>query len=185
MSKERLNLIGWIAIFNAVIMLPIIILSLLPGIESGPKIILIILFNINFFAFIIVFSSLKKLLSTKFSFSLVNNLITSLILITIISTIINEFQFILPEYKVQGGTINALFSLIYGVIFIVFSIKIRRLKENLYGLLKPISYSIMIAGFCYGSIILIPIGFLASSVYNIILGMLFMRASEHYEEIVT
>ncbi|MBC8401448.1 MAG: hypothetical protein H8E14_08170 [Candidatus Marinimicrobia bacterium] len=68
---------------------------------------------------------------------------------------------------------------------IMFAIKLLRLQDPLHGMLKPFAYTIMAAGFCYGTIVLVPFGILAEHISYIILRIIFIRAAESSTEAAT
>jgi hypothetical protein len=53
-----------------------------------------------------------------------------------------------------------------------------RLSNNLYGLLKPFSYTNIVSGICFITFILAPLGIIAGAVADVILGVIFFRAAE-------
>ena len=73
------------------------------------------------------------------------------------------------------GLLQGLALIPFGIIFIVFAIKLLRLPDNLFGLLKPFSYTSIATGFCFATIFLIPLGLVASTIADMILAIIFFR----------
>jgi hypothetical protein len=60
----------------------------------------------------------------------------------------------------------------------MFATRLLRLSGNLYGLLKPFSYTQILCGICFIMVILLPVGVIADAVADVILGVIFFRAAE-------
>jgi len=74
-------------------------------------------------------------------------------------------------------------AILLGILLIVFAVKILRLSDNLFGLLKPYSYTMIVCGIGYGTVVLMPFGIVMDVVNFIILGMIFFRAAEELPSI--
>ncbi len=68
--------------------------------------------------------------------------------------------------------------IVFGILSIMFATRLLRLSGNLYGLLKPFSYTQIICGICFITIILFPVGVIAGAVADVILGVILFRAAE-------
>jgi hypothetical protein len=60
----------------------------------------------------------------------------------------------------------------------MFATRLLRLSGNLYGLLKPFSYTQIVSGMCLITVFLLPVGIIAGAVADVILGVIFFRAAE-------
>ncbi len=181
MTKEKLSLAGWIAIINAVITIPIIGLFVFLGVQSGAgaKIAQAILMIISLWLFIYIFSSLKELLNIRFGFYDTDTFIKLLIWINAGSTVLSIFPLFIPQTETLIGILSVLLLIPLGVILIIFSVKLLRLTDNLYEMLKPFAYMSIATGFCFATIFLIPFALITSAASDIILGIIFFRASEN------
>lgn len=56
--------------------------------------------------------------------------------------------------------------------------RLLRLSGNLYGLLKPFSYTQIVSGICFITVFLSPVGIIAGAAADVILGVIFFRAGE-------
>jgi hypothetical protein len=56
--------------------------------------------------------------------------------------------------------------------------RLLRLSGNLYGLLKPFSYTQIVSGICFITVFLPLVGIVAGAVADVILGVIFFRAAE-------
>ena len=59
--------------------------------------------------------------------------------------------------------------------------KLLKLKDDLFGLLKPYAYTTLAAAICGATIILMPIGLIIQLAALVIQGMIFLRAKEQVE----
>jgi hypothetical protein len=62
------------------------------------------------------------------------------------------------------------------VLSIIFGVKLLRLQDDLFGLLRPFAYVTIAAGVCFVTILLAPLGLVVDAVSNVILGVIFLRA---------
>jgi hypothetical protein len=183
MTKERLNIAAWLSITSAVIAIPIFVLSVFLASRSGTgqKLLEILLQLISVGIFVFIFSSLRQLLNTRFDFYGTDTLINILIWVNIGATVLTIFTALLPSLKTPVRILDILLLIALGLIFIVFAIKLLRLPDSLFGMLKHFSYLSIASGFCFATILLIPLGLLANAVADIVLGVIFFRAAEDAE----
>ena len=64
----------------------------------------------------------------------------------------------------------------FGIVSCVFGAVLLRLHDNLFGLLKPLSYATITGGVSFAAVVLFPIGLIAFMVRDVILGIIFFRA---------
>lgn len=180
MTAQRLTLAGWLAITNAALTVPILVIAVFLGLKSGGvvKLVNLLLTFVSLALFIFVFSSLKNLLNTRYSFRDTDIFINILILANIASAVIGVFGILFPNLKNVAGVVSLVLIVPIGIVSIVFATKLLRLQDTMYGMLKPFAYTSMAVGLCNASIVLIPIALIASAVSDIILGIIFMRAAE-------
>jgi hypothetical protein len=65
----------------------------------------------------------------------------------------------------------------FGILSIMFATRLLRLSGNLYGLLKPFSYTQIVSGICFITVFLSPVGIVAGAVADVMLGVIFFRAA--------
>jgi len=188
MNNNRYKTAGWLSIANAVVIIPTIALGIFLDYiaRSYPMVnILQILLSILFCALgVYILYVFKDLLNARYQFHLIDNLIMALIWINIIFTILGFFKYLVPEIGVARLTLGiiviALFY-IMGIINIVFGVRLLKLQDDLFGLLKPFAYTNIISGVCIVAILLMPFGLLAAVTAYIIQGIIFLRAAEDLE----
>ena len=62
-----------------------------------------------------------------------------------------------------------------GILSVIFGIKLLELQDDLNGLLKPYAFLTIVAGVCFATFILSPLGMLIDAVANVMLGMILLR----------
>jgi hypothetical protein len=66
----------------------------------------------------------------------------------------------------------------FGILAIMFGVRLLLIPDKLYGLMKPFSYTLIVGGVCFITVILSPAGYITSAVSDVILGIIFFRAAE-------
>lgn len=179
-TKEQFNLAGWLSITNAAVTIPIVIMSVFLAAVGGTggKVIQATLTLISLGLFVYIFSSLRKLLNYRFQFHDVDTYISVLIWVNVVLSILSILSLSSSEIEKAVSVLSVVALIPFGIVFIVFAIRILRLSDNLFGLLKPFSYTSIASGLCFATIVLIPLGLIASVAADIILGIIFFRATE-------
>jgi hypothetical protein len=187
MTNERLTLTGWLAIIEAVLSIPIAGLDIFAGAQPRAelKLIAVPLNLIPFALRVYVLVSFKSLLNSHFHFHDTDLLIQVLIGLNVVAALLSIIVLLnvaleTPALETVVRVVGVLLMSPFGIMIIVFGIKLLRLPDPLHGLLKPYAYTTIAAGFCIGIIVLFPVGFLIGSVAGILLGMifLFVRAAD-------
>ncbi len=62
-----------------------------------------------------------------------------------------------------------------GIISVIFGIKVLELQNNLNGLLKPYAFLMIIAGVCFATFILAPLGLLIDAAANVMMGLILLK----------
>lgn len=131
---------------------------------------------VSLFLFIYVFSALRNLLNARFGFKEVDLHISLLIALNVVSTvlIVGAKYVPAPEDLMTGMAMFLLMG--YGVVLVIFSIKLQALDSNLYGLLKTFMYLTAGSGVCLAVVFLAPVGVLLGFGSSLTLGLVFLRA---------
>jgi hypothetical protein len=179
-TKEQLNLAGWLSIANALFAIPSIAMSwfldTLKGIGATFSQALLTVVGLGLFLYII--TSFKKLLNSRFKFHDVDIYISLLIWGNVVLAILSLLALgsISPESTMEILSIIAF--IFFGILSIMFATRLLRLSGNLYGLLKPFCYITIVSGICFITVFLAPVGIIAGAVTDVILGVIFFRAAE-------
>jgi hypothetical protein len=128
--------------------------------------------------FVFIFLSLRDLLNRWFKFRAVDQFIKVLVWASAGITLIEAVPLISPELEKPTAILMVILVIPLGIVTIVFAIKLLKLSEDLFGMLKPFAYTTMATGFLSGTIILIPLAILVGGAADVILGIIFFRAAE-------
>jgi hypothetical protein len=145
---------------------------------AGAKLSQAILTAVGLGLFLYVISSLKKLLNSRFRFHDVDIYITLLIWGNVVLCILSFLSMGSMRLEFVFHYLSMVALIIFGILSIMFATRLLRLSGNLYGLLKPFSYTQIICGICFITIILFPVGVIAGAVADVILGVILFRAAE-------
>lgn len=188
MKKTKLKFAGWLSIISAVITIPVTkLLMFLHSVDKlEVKFIQALLIFISVGLFIYIYLSLKKLLNLQFRFHYVDNCISILICGNISLSFLNILSLLIDFQNKIFDILCISIIISLGVVFIIFGLRILQLSHDLFGLLKPFSYTSIIIGLCYSTIILIPtsvlipIGVVADVIGDGILGIIFLKAAQNF-----
>ena len=188
MERKQYLMTGWLSIAMAVIVVPLVALGLFLDYIARTypivNIFHVILSVIFCFLGVYILYVFRKLLNMRYQFYLVDTLIFILICYNIIMTIFGFFRYFVPDSRSIEITISIIgFVLFYsfGIFNILFGVKLLKLKNDVFGLLKPYAYTTMISGICILAILLLPFGLLAAVAAYIIQGIIFLRAADDVE----
>ena len=182
LTKDRFVGAGWASIGNATLsMIPLILLYLF-GMESGMGMGTLAtegLTLVNMMLTLFLLKTFRKLLNTRFQFHTVDDYISVLIWGNIVTTALTLLSLEIGEIEETTNMVNVFVFIFFGIVSIMFSMRLLRLKDSLFGLLKPFGYTTVAMGVCFAAVILIPVGVFLGAVSDIILATVFFRASEH------
>lgn len=179
-TKEQLNLAGWLSIANALFAIPSITMSwFLESMEgSGAKLSQAILTIVGLGLFLYIITSLKKLLNDRFQFHDVDIYISLLIWGNIALSALSLLSLGSKGLEVVMNVLLIVAFIFFGILSIMFATRLLRIPGNLYGLLKPYCYITIGSGICFIMVFLAPLGIIAGAVTDVILGVIFFRAAE-------
>jgi hypothetical protein len=180
MTQDRLKLAGWLSILSAVITIPIIILGFIIGLKQNIALdfVLVLLTALSMLIVIYILLTFKGLLNSYFSFNNVDTIIAMFIWANVFVTGANIVPLFLPEYKVKIVIFSLMFMLLSGILNIMLGAKLLKLKDDLFGLLKPFSYLTIATGILSMTIVLLPLGMITDVISSILLAIIFFRATK-------
>ena len=179
-TKEKLNLAGWLSITNALFAIPSIAMSwFLDSMDGiGPIISQAILTMVSLGLFLYIISSLRKLLNIRFEFHDVDIYISMLIWGNVALAALSILSLGSKELEWVNKYLSIAAFIFFGILSILFARRLLRLPGNLYGLLKPYCYITIGSGICFITVFLAPLGIIVGAVTDVILGVIFFRAAE-------
>jgi hypothetical protein len=119
----------------------------------------------------------RRLLNEKSGIFNVDRIITLLIasmLLMLLLTGINTWQ----SRSLVGASISVMGMIAYGIVFILYALKLLQCKDTMYGHLKPLAYVSLASGVLMVTVLLaliaVPLGF----AYDVLLSMIFFKAAK-------
>ena len=181
LTRDRLVGAGWAAMGNATLSMIPLVLFYLFGMEGGAvmgKLATEGLTLLSAILTIFLLRTLRQLLNTRFKFHAVDEYVSVLIWGNIVTAVFTLLSLELSGIEEMAGMFTVFTFIFFGVVSIVFTTRLLRLNDSLFGLLKPFCYTTMGMGICFTTVILIPLGIVIGAASDIILGTIFFRASE-------
>jgi hypothetical protein len=192
MTNERLRLTGWLAIIEAVVSIPVFGLFIFAGAQPSAAVKLIAesleLIHLAMGFYVLV--SFKSFLNSHFHFHDTDLLIRVQIWFIVVAALHHIIILLSVALEIAPleqalRALGLVFVIFFGIISIGFAIKLLRLPDTLYGLLKPFAYTTIAGGFCFGILVLFPVGLLIFAVGGILLGMIFLTAADGAREVAS
>ena len=179
-TKKQLDLAGWCSITNALIAIPSLAMSwFLDTVKGiGPRLSQAILTVVGLGLFLYVIYSFRKLLNGRFKFHAVDIYISLMIWGNVVLAILGLLSLGTDKLESFMEILTVAALIAFGVLSIMFATRLLRLSENLYGLLKPFSYTQIVSGICLVTVFLLPVAILAGAIADVVLGVIFFRAAE-------
>jgi hypothetical protein len=194
-NGKSYTLAGWLAIASALLVLPVMLLSILLEIRKpalAPLLVLyipVVLVQAGFAVYAL--HRFRALLNERFAFhevdALVWLLIAGILAISIIGAVGKTVTVLLAgralPIAIGFAVLVILIALPLSIVGIVFAVKLLRLRDDLWGLLKPFAYVQMAACILLATILLAPIGGLVDAVATFLMGMILLRADRGAQEV--
>lgn len=187
-SPQNYRLAGWLAIVSSILLLPEIILGLVfEFLAPDFKIIVAVIHFFNTIIAIYIWYMFKILLNKQFDFHQVNIPIMIIIGINILFFflgIVDLYGTLFETgeaFKTALGIVTFSFFVPFCIVNIIFAVILLKIKDDLFGLLKPFAYLTIISGALGATIILAPLGLITVVISLVIQGMIFLRAQGEIE----
>jgi hypothetical protein len=179
MTSRTLKIAGWLAMTSAFLTLPLVYLSFkLEGridLEATVSQTIIQIFGTVLFVAIILY--LRKLLNSLFNFHDTDRNIDLMIVTGAVTGIISTVALYVPSLKGSVEYAVIVILIVQGIVQLQFGYKLLKLPDDLGGMLRPFCYVNMATGIFLASIVLIPMGILASAISDLMLGTIFFSVS--------
>lgn len=177
-------LAGWLAIASSILLVPQVILAILIEVFVGRNPVwtmtVAVMNIVGLIIGIYVLYMFRQLLNERYSFHEVDTLVAILILVNIVSSLVGLLG-LLPGLQVAAGVAMAVIFVPYGILNIVFGVKLLNLKDNVFGLMKPFAYVTIAAGVCAATVLLSPFGLLLAVTGLVLQGIIFLKANDDTE----
>lgn len=184
MSATTLKTAGWLAMISAIITLPLVYLSFrLEGqsdltaqlLETTIQVLGIVIF-------VAVTILLKRFLNSTFNFHLTDRLIKLMIKANIVICVMAILSLYLKTLQESLSVFIVVMVVVLGIMQTMFGYQLRRLPNDLSGMLKPYCYLNMAIGITSASVVLVPVAVVLSAIADVMLGTIFFQAARRAAE---
>lgn len=184
MNPKALKIAGFLAMTSAFFSLPTAYLSVwldgrsdiyANGIQTAIQ-------AVGTLLFLAIVLNLKRFLNYFYRFHDTDKNIALMVMASMSAGAVVIGMFTFPPLKESLGSVVLAILVVQGVVQTQFGYKLLRLPDDLGGMLKPFCYANMATGICMASVILIPLGILASAISDLMLGTIFLNRSKRMEE---
>lgn len=183
--KLKYVVAGWMAIVSAVLLVPYAILSLVFHIRPDAVAVLlpisILIAITQMTCSIFAFIQFRNLLNERYRFHEVDTLVPILIFGGIAITFVLFMGRIFPALEIPALVVLIILDIPVSIVGILFGIRLLRLKAKLHGLLQPLAYMHILGSIFFLTLILGTLGLLIMAVFELLLGILFLRGEEDEE----
>jgi hypothetical protein len=180
MTSRTFKIAGWLAMASAFFTLPLVYLSFkLEGridLEAAVIQTIIQIFGTVLFVAIILY--LKKLLNSLYNFHDTDRNIDLMIVTGAVTGIISTVALYALSLKESVEYAVIVILILQGIMQLQFGYKLLKLQDDLGEMLRPFCYVNMATGILLASIVLIPLGILASAISDLMLGTIFFGVSK-------
>ena len=195
-NPRQYEIVGWLSITAAVLLLPAMVLGVILEVSHKPAILIFLIPYVLLIGLSMAFSlyalyRFRGLLNDRYQFHDVDNIITAILILGCIMSVVaigvkvaGTFMRINvdnPMTLLPAAFVAVAFFAVVGlplcILSIIFAVKLLRLKDNLYGLLKPYAYTTIVASALFATFLLAFLGFFLDAACSVMLGLIFLRAA--------
>jgi hypothetical protein len=182
LNEKNLSLAGWLAVLSTVLPLPLLavnvvswmaedhralwhwLAALAGAVYVGVEVYLIVMF--------------RHLLNQKAAFHDVDRYITWLIGLSIAISALGILDIPLAEAEDVMDIVSLILTMVYGIVCVVFGIKLLNCEDNLFGYLKPFAYLHIATGVMTAMILFILLAIATSIISDVILALIFFKGAK-------
>jgi len=128
--------------------------------------------------FIAIILSLKRFLNTLFTFHDTDKNIGLMVLGSMVTGVLAISLYSFPTLKESLGSALIVILVLLGIVQAQFGYKLRKLPNDLGGMLKPFCYANIATGILLASIVLIPLSIPVSALSDLMLATIFFNRSK-------
>jgi hypothetical protein len=180
MTRARLQTAGWLGITSAVLTLPLVAMEL--GEPSREMRLLRDLLGLAATGIsVYLYLTLRELLRVRFDFREADTAIGFLVAMSIILFGLSLLGHLatVPPSETLLGLVFLTAAAAAGGGLIIFALRLLRLPDRLDGYLRPYAFANIALGVCLASVVLVPLGVIASVVADTLMALIFFGAARH------
>jgi hypothetical protein len=178
MTGVRLETAGWLGVASAVLTIPLVLAELSAHTHETRLLRdLLGLFSTGISVYL--FLTLRELLQVRFAFHEADTAIGFLIGMSIALFALSLVAHVAtrpPSETLLGLAFTAAAAAAGGGL-IIFALRLLRLPDRLFGYLRPYAFANIALGVCLASVVLVPLGVLASVVADTLMALIFFAAA--------
>jgi hypothetical protein len=195
-NPRQYEIVGWMSITSAILLFPAIALGLVLEVSRKPAVLIFLLpyallFGTSMGLSLYVLYRFKRLLNERYEFHDVDNIITAILILgsvmgvvgigikiagTFIKINTDDPVTLLPM-ALSAVAFLGIVGLPLAILSIVFAVRLLRLRDTLYGLLKPYAYLTIVASALFATFFLAFLGLFFDVACSVLLGLIFLRAA--------
>jgi hypothetical protein len=185
MDYKSFTFAGWVTIVNAIATIPVlatnIFLEAISRQIPAVNLILIMFTTIIIIVNTFIFYKFRELLNSRFQFHDANNLILVIILANVLIGFLNILGFMFPPIQMVMKITIMILLVPFGISFIAYAVQLLKLKNELFGFLKPYAYVTIAVGVCVMTVILFVMGVLIGVAAGLMQGLILLKSAEELE----
>jgi hypothetical protein len=178
MTGTRLETAGWLGMASAVLTIPLVLAELSAQADET-RLLRDLLGLITTGISVYLYLTLRELLQVRFAFHEVDTAIVFLVAMSIALFALSLLAHVAtrPLSETLLGLAFTTGAAAAGGGLIIFALRLLRLQDRLYGYLRPYAFANIALGVCLASVILIPLGIVASVVADTFMALIFFAAA--------
>jgi hypothetical protein len=178
MTGTRLETAGWLGVTSAVLTIPLVLAEAVAQADETRLLRdLLGLFATGISVYL--YLTLRELLQVRFAFHEANAAIGFLIGMSIALFALSLLAHVAtrpPSETLLGLAVTAAAAAAGGGL-IIFALRLLRLQDRLYGYLRPYAFANIALGVCLVSVVLVPLGIIASVIADTLVALIFFAAA--------
>ncbi|NIM00204.1 MAG: hypothetical protein GTN89_04790 [Acidobacteria bacterium] len=195
-DPKQYEIVGWMSITAAILLFPSIVLGMVLEVSRKPGVVVfllpyVLLFGTSMGLSLYVLYRFKRLLNDRYQFHDVDNIVTAILILggvmgvvgigikiagTFLKINVDDPIKLLPMALMAVGILG-LIGLPLAILSIIFAVRLLRLKDSLFGLLKPYAYLTIVASALFATFLLAFLGFFLDAACSVLLGLIFLRSA--------
>jgi len=185
MQYKNFSFVGWVTIINAIATIPVLIINIfLEGVSRhfpGVNLFLIMSTTAIVWVNTFIFYKFRELLHSRYDFREADNAIYLIIVANIAIGLFNILGFMFPPIQMGMKVIILVLLVPFGITFIFYAVQLLKLKNDLFGFLKPYAYTTIAVGVCVMTVVFFLFGVLIGIAAGLMHGLIFLKSAEELE----
>jgi hypothetical protein len=184
LTSRTLKIAGWLAMASAFLTLPLAYLSYsMEGrTDVNAAMVLTIIQISGIILYIAIVLCFKRLINTHFHFHNTDRNIHLMILAEAVSGVFSVAALYVSPLKETLVQVVLVILVAQAIVQVLFGFNLLKLPDNLDGMLKPFCYANIATGIFLASVVLIPLGILASALSDLMIGTIFFNLSKRVKD---